>query len=78
MYELCPTIIKLINFIVVMDFSTAVTLESFFLTLGGVSILFSSEDILALWFAGALRCILNASGNSPALLTYWVRMLHLS
>ena len=39
----------MINFIVVMDFSTAVTLESFFLTLGGVSILFLSEDIAALW-----------------------------
>ena len=49
MYKLYPTIIKLINFIVVMDFSTAVTLESFFLTLGGVLILFSLEDIAALW-----------------------------
>ena len=56
-YELFPTIIKLINFTVVMDFSTAVTLESFFLTLGGVTILFWSEDILALWFcwSGGIR-----------------------
>ena len=44
-----------------MDFSTAVTLDSFFLTLGGVSILFSSEDILQLygcWSAVMhLKCI---------------------
>ena len=46
MYGLCPTINKWINFIVVVDFSTAVPLESFFLTLGGVLILFLSEDIL--------------------------------
>ena len=48
-HELFPTIIKIIIFIVVMDFSTAVTLDSFFLTLGGVLILFSLEDNVALW-----------------------------
>ena len=47
-YELFSTIIKLINFTVVMDFSTAVTPESFFLTLGGGLILFLSEDMLQL------------------------------
>jgi hypothetical protein len=47
-YELFQTIIKIIILIVVMDLSTAVTLESFLLTLGGVSILFSSENIVAL------------------------------
>ena len=46
-----------------MDFSTVVALESFFLTLGGVSILFSSEDILqrcVCWSAAMhLKCILQ-------------------
>jgi hypothetical protein len=36
----------MIIFIVVIN---VLTLESFFLKLGGVSILFSSEDIEALW-----------------------------
>ena len=44
-----------------MDFSTVVALESFFLTLGGVSILFLSEDMLQLcvcWSAAMhLECI---------------------
>ena len=47
-----------------MDFSTAVTLESYFLTLGGVSILFLSEDMFwSFAFAGAPQCILNASSE---------------
>ena len=44
-----PTIFKLVVFIVVVDLSTAVTLESFSLMLGGASILFSSEDLVTLW-----------------------------
>ena len=47
-----------------MDFSTAVTLESFFPKAGGRfdSILVGGY-FAALWCAGAPRCILNASGD---------------
>ena len=57
-----------------MDFSTAVTLESLCLTLGGVSILFSSEGVLALWFcwiAGVyLECIWRLSSFAYVLGTH--------